>query len=300
MPRKLLMFLMVWLLCLPAIVHSDDSNPVFAEVAGERYTISDLRDFVRKRPSLQGKLVNRIGIGEVVDEFVDAKIFRLEGERLDIPAESGLDRDSDGYYFLVQSRVVARCDAPRDAELQAYYERNPLRFASPPFVRVSRAVLAEAESIDGLRPMAFFDKVLAELDRGTLAFDELVARLEGLRAAEGRDGPRLGDLGFLQLRPVHRRTEQLELTLADAAKGSFIGPFADGGYVFLLHVTDRREPVPSGWPQARDDVEQAMMQDCRNRNFAEKRAELRERYGVAVYGEVVAEIQPITAPVRGR
>lgn len=271
---------------------SVDENPVLFNVGESRLSLQDLHDFVAKRPHYRANLATRAGLNELVYEMLDAKLFRLEGERLGMAPPPGVKPDEDGYYFTVQYAIIERCVAPDEAGLEAYYDANTVQFATPAFVRVSRAIAPAAASIDGVPAEAFLRNAATEVGGDPARFDALVGKLAAALPADTSYEMRQGDLGFQQVPPAEHLGNDFERQLLKAKVGDVIGPLNSGDVVVLVKVTDRREPIITPWPQAREDVSRAMLKACADEKRWNKRKELFERYKVVVHEDVIRALQP--------
>ncbi|MFA7606880.1 MAG: peptidylprolyl isomerase [Rhodocyclaceae bacterium] len=291
----------MFLLCMSLVGHawSMESARGIGEGAHEPlfsvdeavFTLGDFRNFLLRRNDLMAYAQSRRGLRMMVLEMVDAEIFRREGLRLGIAPNADGQENSPGYYFMVQSRIVPRCDQPSEAQVHAFYEENLERFATPPFVRVSRLVMPVDASIGGV-PAA---RYLADrLSHGAPEFDNLLEEAGKYFDDNALPRPKLGDTGFQPLGSSADLSEATELDreLAVAPVGSVIGPIQTDGEVYLLKVLDRREPVHASWPGVRPDVERAMALDCRRKRLAETREALYRRHDVKLYEETISKLQP--------
>ncbi|MEY6431618.1 hypothetical protein ABC977_04260 [Thioalkalicoccus limnaeus] len=285
------------LLAAPSIDAAADTataeDPTIVTILDEPYRLSDLRAFVAARPPLRVHLTTGEGLRQLVDEFIDAMVFRREGERLALPMPSGVEAGQDAFYFESRARLVPRCSPPSEEEARAAFEADPARFATPPFVRVSRLLWSRATPIEGRAANAYLAEAAEQIRRGELDFAMLLDTLVGDSTDELL---RQGDLGFVKLAPVRQRTDPLEQALAEAPVGALLGPIDSDGYLSLLQVTDRREPILPSWPAARSAIERELLATCRARALAETRSELFARYRVEVNEETVSALRPVTAP----
>lgn len=270
---------------------AEQDDPVFAEIAGESFRISDLRTFIQKRPAVSAQALTAEGIREAVAEFVDSKVFRHEGVRLGISSDPGIPVDNDGYYFKVQFATIEKCPTPSDDEARRFFDANPARFATPAFVRVARVALRESDSIDGEPATLAIAAMLAKVRSGEMSFSDVVARAGEAAKAEGA-ALEMGDLGFIQLRREEIAANDMLRKLAEAKSGELIGPVTQDGHVFAFEVLDRREPVLFTWDGARNDAKRQLVRECQRKNLQAKRAELYARYQVTMHEAVVAAIKP--------
>ncbi len=292
--RFFVLVLLGFLWALPVSASEDD--PVLFKVASEAYRLSDFRQFVLKRPHYQHKLLNRVGVDELLREYIDAQVFRLEGLRLGVePPHERTDRD-DAYYFTVQMQTIPRCPVIADEAAKAFYRNHPHRFSTPAFVRVSRVVLAEEDSIDGVPASAFLQRAAEAQDETAAAFERLVTQVTVFHQSQGREVTGMGDLGFLQIATDPAALSTLDRQLLASSTGSLIGPFADAGRVFLLRVSDRREPVLTSWPEAMSEARRAAAADCAARMLDEKRAELDERFNLVRNEDAIRQLEPVRTP----
>lgn len=274
-----------------AVAPADD-NPVLFNIGESSLSLQDLRDFVAKRPHYRANLATRAGLNELVYEMLDAKLFRLEGERLGMAPPPGVKPEDDGYYFTVQYAIIERCVAPDEAGIKAYYDANTVKFATPAFVRVSRVIAPAAASIDGVPAETYLRDAAAAVGGDSARFDELIGKLAAALPPDTRYEMRQGDLGFQQVPPAEHLGNDFERQLLKARVGDVIGPLKSGDLVVLVKVTDRREPITTPWPQAREDASRTMLKACADEKRANKRKELFERYQVVVHEDVIRALQP--------
>ncbi len=167
--------------------------------------------------------------------------------------------------------------------IQAHYERNVLRFASPLKVHVRH--LAVPHRGDAHLVMARLEEARAELDAGRLGLEDLAASLGG----------RLRDLGLLTaarlqaLDPVALRFAfQLEA-------GEHSPPYQLGRALAMFQVAARQEPVPRPLALVRERVVQDYLAHYSAPVFGELTGELLAAAGFELHAERLAEIGPITA-----
>lgn len=268
-------------------------SPVFVRIAGQAHTLDELTQFVRKRPALQPLLLNRQGIDSVVQEYIDAQVFTLEGIRAQLPISPELKPGEDGYYFAVQFQLLPRCTPPDEATLQREYETNPETYATPPMLRVKRLVWPEHEPLQGRPAALVLEEIARALRDSPQSFATHEAQLRQAAALAGLRLPELGDLGFQTLLPRAKRKTPLEIQLGEAQIGQVIGPLNHDGFLFVLLVLDRREPVVTPWPQARAAVEREWVRTCRDQGLKALRKRLYQTYQVETDQDVVAQIQPL-------
>lgn len=289
---------LAFLLFLSSVVPGSASaeDPVLFTLKSESFHLSDFRQFVLKRPHYQHKLIDKQGMDELLREFIDSQVFRLEGVRLGMEPLHAGSFDDDAYYFTVQMQTTPRCPAVADEAAEAFYRNHPHRFSTPAFVRVSRVVLAEEDSIDGVPASAFLQRAAEAQDGTAAAFEHLVTQVTAFHQSQGREVTGMGDLGFLQIATDPAALSALDRQLLASSTGSLIGPFADAGRVFLLRVSDRREPVLTSWPEAMSEARRAAAADCAARMLDEKRAELDERFNLVRNEDAIRQLEPVRTP----
>lgn len=275
-----------------SVAKAEDADPVIFEVGADTLRLSDLREFVGKRPQYRANLATRAGLNELVYEMLDARLFRMEGERLEMTPPPGVKPEDDGYYFTVQFATIERCVAPDEDALKAFYDANTFQFSTPAFVRVSRVIVPAAASIDGMPAEAYLRDAAPAVAGESGHFDALVGKVSAALPAEPSFEMRQGDLGFQQVPPAEHLGDDFERKLLKARVGDVIGPLASGNAFVLVKVTDRREPITTPWPQARDDASKAMLRVCADEMRWKKRRELFERYKVVVHEDVIRALQP--------
>lgn len=266
------------------------ANPSIFNVGDSALTLQDLQEFVAKRPHYRANLATRAGLNELVYEMLDAKLFRMEGERLGMTPPPGVKPEDDGYYFTVQFATTERCIAPEEDGLKSYYDANTFQFSTPAFVRVSRVIAPLTATIDGMAAEAFLRDAAVGADAAS--FDALVSKVSAALPQTDDEALRQGDLGFQQVPPVERLADEFERKLLKGRVGEIIGPIVTADSVVLVRISDRREPITTPWPQARDDVSRAMLKACADEKRWNKRKELFERYKVVVHEDVIRALQP--------
>lgn len=269
----------------------EQDDPIVFTVGDDSYRLTDFRDFILARPSLQGLLQSHRGIRRAVEEMIDSKIFKKAGIALEIPSD-GVGTETDQYYFAVQNRIVLRCAPPTDDELKAFFESDPVRFATPVLTRISRIMLPNDIVVSGQNALEFLRNRKDAIVLGAISFDSLVDEATKVVSSAGRAPGVMGDLGFAKVGGSEEG--RLDDDLRVAPKGAVIGPFEDGNMVFLVQVTDRRESIPAAWPQIKDEVERVFMMDCRSRNLDAKRGELMRQFNVELDETVLKQIRPVT------
>ena len=271
---------------------AEEADPVIFEVGADTLRLSDLRTFVGQRPHYRANLATRAGLNDLVYEMLDARLFRMEGERLEMTPPPGVKPEDDGYYFTVQFATIERCVAPDEDALKAFYDANTFQFSTPAFVRVSRVIVPATASIDGVPAEAFLRDAAASAGAEAGRFDELVGKVSAALPQASSFEMRQGDLGFQQVPPAEHLGDAFERQLLKARVGDVIGPLASGNAFVLVKVTERREPITTPWPQARDDASKAMLRACADEMRWKKRRELFERYKVVVHEDVIRALQP--------
>lgn len=269
-----------------------EDNPVIFEVADSALRLHDLRAFVAKRPHYRANIATRAGLNELVYEMLDAKLFRMEGERLGIQPPPGVKLEDDGYYFTVQYASIERCVAPDEVALKAFYDANTFLFSTPALVRVSRVIAPASVTIDGLSAEAFLRNAAIDVGADPARFEALVSKVSAALPVSAGVEIRQGDLGFQQVPPVEHLANDFERKLLKAVVGEVIGPIVTGESVVLVKISDRREPVITPWPQAREDVSRTMLRACGDEKRWKKRRELYERYQVVVHEDVIRALEP--------
>ena len=269
-----------------------DANPPLLSVEGESYTLNDFRNFLQKDSTLQGKAVTKEGIRDVLLEFADSKVFRLEGLRTNFSVDKDVDTSSLTYYFLVQSSLVGQCPVPSDEEVKQFFRSNLDFFASPPLVRVNRIILPLGATVDGQMAQPFLEKMVKDVKSGKVEFKRYEKQIG---AALPEEAAKQGDLGFQIIWPSTARPGSFESLAMSAKKGDVLGPFAQDGFVSAFQVTDLREPVPAKWESIAQtgDVQRKMEQVCKESRLESARETLYKRFNVEFNEEVIQKLTPI-------
>ncbi|MGC9455960.1 MAG: peptidyl-prolyl cis-trans isomerase [Halothiobacillaceae bacterium] len=259
-------------------------NPVVVTVDGEPLRLSDVRAYVDRNPMLRGHIGSAEGIRRVIEDMVNVRLFSLEGIRQDIQFDSDEDRlDNAEYAITVRGRLLEKCPVADDEELRAFFETHRADFATPTFVKVARVALPA--DLKGSEESSAREYLLAQAEavmEDQISFDELVRSAEEM-APEVRHG----EMSFVEA----DGSDELGQALEEAPLGSLIGPIEREGYVYLMKVLDRRDPVQMSWEEARSDVAQAYQQQCRQARFAELRQSIEEHFPVTYNEEVIAQIR---------
>lgn len=265
------------------------ADPEIVRLGDEVHTLAEFQAFVAPRTELLAAATSPAGVRQALAEFIDAQVFRLEGARLKL-RPNGVMPDEPGYYMYVQTHLLGQCPEPDDATLKDYLDSHPQRFVTPALVRVSRTMLNAREPIHGQPAAQYAAAQVTQVKTGALKFEDLGADLPVSQATRNED------MRFLTIPQPHLPRNALEQELAEAPQGAVLGPIVAGDAVYVLKVTDRREPVVAEWPQARTMVARVMGNECYQANLEAKRTELYQRFNVQVNEEVVAQIRPFGAP----
>ena len=289
---KFFMTLALGLVSFFPVVEAEESNPVLFSIGDENYRLNDFRHYLVQEPSMQVRTTSVGGVRSALNEFVDSKIFRLEGLRTNFSAGAGIEESSNGYWYSVQFSLLGRCPQPDQNQARQFFEANPGKFSTPPLVRMERLALPVNAVIGGRPAEQFLAERLEQLRSKRSNFAALISEVN---KAVPTGSAVQGDMGFQMIYADRPESGELDVLAAKAAKGEIIGPIRQDDHLFAFLVTDRRESVPSTWEAVAKtgEVDKAMYSACMTERLDSVRKTLYERFDVKFNDAEVQKLTPI-------
>ena len=202
--------------------------------AAARFTSEKQQHWIRSAEHFKDFIAGLVIRAEVLDQARTAKLDQLPEYREKVAENFDI-------YLLgrMEDALYAEMQIPEDS-LRHYYDRDPLRFATPPQVHLREIVL---------RDSTLAAKVAKRL-KGGASFAEL-ARKHSVRRRTAEEG---GDLGFLTPRDLGQWSD-----LAFSLKpGERRGPVQMDSMFVLLECLARQPAQPRSFEQARGQVEETV------------------------------------------
>ncbi len=269
----------VWLLFIAFGMGTAVAEPpppqVLARFEGEEITIQTLREYTRQWPQLSGLLAVPVtGVRQVLDQYIEDQLLMREGERLGIQKPDHSAGGEAAYLNVLTQRLVTPCVEPTEAETKAFFEANPMQFATPPFARLRRISLNyDAKNRDALhQKLVELQDAIAD---SKTTFEAAVATYSEDPLTRDR---RHGDLGFLAI-DVQNPVRKL---FATAPIGAVIGPIVEQNLISIYQITARRESIPGEYAVMKEKVRESAFNACRREHMRVVIDELKQRWPVEI------------------
>ncbi|MDZ4372770.1 MAG: peptidylprolyl isomerase [Phenylobacterium sp.] len=208
-------------------------------------------------------------LAALIHERVDEELLAREAIRLGLDKDDMIIRRRLAQKMSFASEDVAEIPEPDDKTLQAYYDKNRDRYATPG--RVAMRHLYFSEDRTGQTP-----EIAA------------AAALERLKAGETATGdPSLLPLTYADIAEIDIARDygpEFARAVREAPVGAWIGPARSAYGMHLIRVERRLPPVVPPLDQVREDVRAAWLAERRQESNLEFRASLRDRYKVEIAG----------------
>ncbi|MBI4541168.1 MAG: peptidyl-prolyl cis-trans isomerase [Gemmatimonadetes bacterium] len=201
---------------------------------------------------------------QVEEAYIDEQVLVREAQAL------GLEDDARIYDVLVQKMLhVLSADViqPTDAELEAYYDANRMRYAPEPSVTVDEIVVATTDPL----PVALRDQL-----RDGIAPEQLVSDLPISHNV-------LPQVTLFTLTRIFGETTA-DLVFG-AQPGEWVGPHQTVRGQHWLRLTERIESVPPPLDVVREQVRLEWIGEQEAARLAQRVTELRGRYSIVFTGE---------------
>jgi len=208
-------------------------------------------------------------LAALIHERVDEELLAREAVRLGLDKNDMIVRRRLAQKMAFASEDVAALKEPDDKTLQAYYDANRARYATPG--RVAMRHIYFSRDRTGETPQAAAAAALAKLQAGgAVASDPSLLPLTYADIAEADIVRDYGD--------------EFAAAVQKAPVGAWVGP-APSAYGLHLIRVERRLPTESPPLAAvREDVRAAWLAERRQDENREFRASLRKRYKVEIAG----------------
>lgn len=211
----------------------------------------------------------RAELSALIQERVDEELLSREAIRLGLDKDDMIVRRRLAQKMAFASEDVAAIPEPDEKALQAYYERNRDRYATPGRVALRHVYFSRDRT--GQTPQAAAAEALARLKAGGSAASD--PSLLPLTYADVAEADLDRDYGPQFAAAVH-----------GAAEGAWIGPVPSAYGLHVIRVERRLPPVIPSLSQVRDEVRAAWLAERRQDENRAFRAGLRKRYKVEIAG----------------
>ncbi|MEX1256381.1 MAG: peptidylprolyl isomerase [Gemmatimonadota bacterium] len=181
----------------------------------------------------------------------------------------GLDDDERIHDLLVQKMLhVLSADViqPSEAELEAYFEADPMRYANPASVTVEELVLLTQDALPS--------SLATQLERGV--------PLSEIQTGVPRTGGGLRDVPREDLAVIFDGATADAAFAADI--GRWVGPYLSARGQHWLRTTERTDAVPRPLEVVREMVRLDWITEEEEARLSERIAEIRERYTIVFVG----------------
>lgn len=216
---------------------------------------------------LRGDTPDREQIEQLLEPVIREQVLYREARAL------GLDRDDETVRLRLVEKMLfltedlVEPEPPDDAQLRAFHDADPQRFAIPAQVNFEQVYFSPRERGDALR-----DDVAAAL-----------ARLEAGEAIAGDSSP-------LRRQYPDAVREQVEVLFGEPftaamftePPGSWYGPFESDFGVHLAFLHEREAQHLPSFDEARETVLDAWLSDQRRRANEAEFTRMRDRYEVVI------------------
>ncbi len=253
--------------------------PIVAEIGGTRMSMDDFRLILRAMRDRQGienslDTLTKAGRSRILERLVDQRVYTAAAR------QQGIDQLPDVKVLVDQAvaEVLARAyvDAKMkevvttDDTLRAFYTTHPDEFRTVARVKARHILLQTKEQAD---------EVLAALKRG-----EDFASLAAQKSLDPNTRNVGGELGWV---PRGLMVKPFEDALFSLKAGQVGGPVQTG---YGFHVIRVDEVDESRLPEF-DNIREAVRQRVMAAALEKSRQELRTRYHVKVYQDVLATME---------
>jgi peptidyl-prolyl cis-trans isomerase C len=212
----------------------------------------------------------------VLDEYIRETVFYREAIRLGLDKNDTIVRRRLAQKLEFLFRDLSAMKAPREQELQAYFESNQAQYQEPEVMTFTNVFID---------PDRRGDKTISDAKT-------LLAKLKTLKEPTQKTA-NLGDPFMLQnYYPSRNKQEISKLfgtgfadSLFGLPAGKWHGPVLSGYGTHLVYVHDRTMPPPPEFTKVRGRVLQDWRDAKRRRLYDDQCATLLKRYDVVVEGQ---------------
>ncbi len=244
-----------------------------------RITKLDLRNYATSNPYLLPQLGVQGGPMRVLDDMIKIRLLALEGQRIGQPDHGDQAGGAAGYAIAVRNRLAPSCAEATDKDALDYYQANPDKFSTPPYLRLNRYALNFTP--DNRKEVeARLAELSRRLSRKETSFAEIATTSDDEISRE-----RNGNIGFV---PDNDPVNPVMARLRQAKTGEIVGPVEQGRMLFLYQVTDRREPITADFESVRKDAAVDQQAYCTRLRTDALFKELKERWKVKILVEDIS------------
>ena len=241
-------------------------NKILATVDGVNITEEELRAFIASLPAEQQNFAgNPQFIQQCLDEIINIHLFAKMGkeEKMDETEQFRQFMESAKKDILAQLAMRKIFDeiTVSAEECLEYYEANKENYKSPAKVNARHILVKEEEEINA---------ILALITTGEKEFEDL-AREHSICGSAAKGGS-LGEFGRGQM------VKEFEEAAFNAEIGVVVGPVKTQFGYHLIKVEDKTPERTAGFEQVESRIRRVLATKKQNTVYAEKTAELREKY----------------------
>lgn len=245
---------------------------------------SDFQAYLDKRIDLKPAARNFSGAKAALEEMAMTRVLSLEGKVLNIPEVAGNQEEkyNDIYAHAVYQKIAPVCTAPANKEeARAYYDKTPEAFTIPVTARLSRVILPKEVKIDDQPAGLWLFNQVQLMGAGKIQFTDISTKADSLYQLDAQ-----GDLGWVALEGEN----QILGALASANLGDLVGPIAEGDFVYLFQIEDKKPAAVLPWTQAETLVEKTAVNYCRKIAHIKITKNLFVKYGVKILDENIQNL----------
>lgn len=243
-----------------------DKNEVLAIVAGEEITNADLDAFLQNVPVEQKGYASN---PQYRDTFLDRLIIyrayakMAEEEKMDETEEFKKIMENARKEFLAQFAInqVLKEITVTEEEIQQFYGENAQHFINGETVSAKHILVKEEQECI---------EIFAKIAKNEISFED--AAKEYSTCPSGERGGDLGEFGKGQM------VKEFEDAAFSGEIGQVLGPVKTQFGYHLIKVEERKEASIVLLDEVHDKIEKMLMQQKQNQVYAEKAAELKEKY----------------------
>jgi len=240
-------------------------NKVLAVVAGDEITERELSTFMQGLPSQQQAYASNPQFREqCLEQLVALHLFAKAGEAV------GYEETEEYKKVIANARKdilaqfmmrdVLRTAEVSEEEMKAYYEANSAQFEKGATVNAKHILVDSEERC----------KAVLEVIEGGVAFEE--AAQANSTCPSGQKGGDLGTFGKGQM------VKEFEEAAFAAEIGQVVGPVKTQFGYHLIKVEAKNEATISAYEEVKDSIKKTLLQQKQNQVYAQKVAELKEKY----------------------
>lgn len=251
---------------LPPQTQSELDAPL-AKIDSEVITVGEFQARINSQsPYVRGRYTSRENQREFLTNLIRFEVLAIEARR------RGLDKDPDAVramkQIMIQKLMAAefesagRAETITEAEMRAYYDKNPNRYNKPEEVRVSAIVLSNKASAERVAKLA-----LGEVGKTNRGFRQLVEK----HSVDQESKLRNGDLRYFSRENREIPAPVIEAAFGLGRTGAVAGPIDAGdGRYFIIRQTGKRKAINKAF--------ESVKQQIRNRLARTKRSEAQRAF----------------------